>query len=140
MNEYSFEELTIGLSANFEVEITSEMQSEFSRLSGDINPLHCDTIFAKAFGYNGCVAFGMLEASFYSRLAGVYLPGKYCLLQEVSSKFCAPVYIGDKLCVSGSIVSRHEVFKRVEIKAEIRNQNGVRVSKALIKAGIHERE
>ena len=138
MNAFTFDGIEIGMSASFDVNITMEMQQTFSMLSGDTNPLHCDAEYAQSQGYENCLVFGMLEASFYSRLVGVYLPGKYCLLQEIDTKFCAPVFIGDKLTISGCVISKHEVFQRIEIKAEIRNQKNIRVSKAILKAGFHE--
>ena len=39
----------------------------------------------------------MLGASFFSTLAGVYLPGEHCLLHGVECKFAKPIFIGDTL-------------------------------------------
>ena len=48
MKEYRFEEISLGLSESFEVEITREMMDKFQDISGDVNPLHNDTEFAKS--------------------------------------------------------------------------------------------
>ena len=80
MKEYRFEEISLGLSESFEVEITREMMDKFQDISGDVNPLHNDTEFAKVRGYEDRVVYGMLIASQISTLGGVYLPGKYCLI------------------------------------------------------------
>ena len=48
MKEYRFEEISLGLSESFQVEITREMMEKFRDISGDVNPLHNDTEFAKA--------------------------------------------------------------------------------------------
>ena len=78
MNDYTYESLSVGHEEHFEWAMTAEMLNGFRLISGDDNPLHCSEDYAKAHGYPGRVAYGMLTASLYSTLAGVYLPGKYC--------------------------------------------------------------
>jgi 3-hydroxybutyryl-CoA dehydratase len=133
---YTYDELTVGQKAEFDAVITEEMLESFRKISGDINPLHCDETYARSQGHPGRVAYGMLTASLYSTLAGVYLPGKYCLLHEVDSSFNHPVYIGDTLHVTGTIKEKNDTFRFVVIKAVITNQNGEKVSKASIRAGL----
>jgi acyl dehydratase len=142
MNEYRFEDIVSKeedpgncTSAEFTVTVTSEMMDSFYELSGDNNPLHVDEDFAKKEGFAGRVVYGMLTSSFYSRLAGVYLPGKYCLLHSVESSFHAPVFIGDTLTVSGFVKVKHEATRVIEISAKIVNQDKKRVGKAKILAG-----
>ena len=48
----------------------------FSKLSGDRNLLHLDGDFALRKGFKSEVVFGMLSASLFSRLIGMYCPGK----------------------------------------------------------------
>lgn len=136
MNNYTFEQLSIGMEASFETCITDSMMDAFKALSGDVNPLHCDEAYAQSQRYPGRVVYGMLTSSFYSTLAGVYLPGQYCLLHEVNSSFNKPVFIGDSLTVSGKITEINDTFRFVKIKSAIINQNGEKVSKAVIVAGV----
>ncbi|MBR5420979.1 MAG: MaoC family dehydratase [Lachnospiraceae bacterium] len=140
MKYYSFEELKEGVSESFNVTVTEEMLEAFRRMSGDENPLHCDAEYAKESGFPDRVVYGMLTASFYSTLAGVYLPGERCLLQEVNSRFRAPVFVGDTLTVEGTVKERHEGFQRIRITATIRNQEGKKVSTAEIWASIRPKE
>ena len=142
MNEYTFESVISqrqdkdnATCAEFEVCVTKEMMDKFYELSGDDNPLHRDEAFAKLMGFQDRVVYGMLTASFYSRLAGVYLPGKYCILHSVESSFHAPVYVGDTLTVSGIVKNKFESTRVLEISAKIVNQNGKKVGKAKISAG-----
>ena len=138
MNHYSFDELKEGMSESFSVTVTEEMMDAFRKMSGDENPLHCDEQYAKDSGFDERVVYGMLTASFYSTLAGVYLPGERCLLQEVNTRFRAPVYAGDVLTVEGTVKERHEGFKRIHLQAVIRNSEGKKVSTAEIWAGVRE--
>src|SRR5690348_11949178 len=103
MNAYRWEELREGLSYEFEAELTAAMMEEFRHLSGDENPLHVDGEFARQAGFPGPVAYGMLTSSLYSRLVGMYLPGRYCLLHGIDIDFVSPAFAGEQLRVSGKI-------------------------------------
>ena len=138
MNDYRWNDLATGMAAQFEVELSAEMMSGFATISGDVNPLHADEEFAKAAGFPSRVAFGLLTTSFYSRLVGVYLPGKRALLHGIDVEFRLPAYIGDRLSVSGEVVFLNEAYRRLELKARIRNQAGNVISKAAILAGVRE--
>jgi len=124
------------MTASFSAEITDEMMSGFREITGDINPLHIDHQYAQTRGYSGRVVYGMLTSSFYSTLAGVYLPGRNCLLQRVDSKMLKPVFIGDKLLIEGRVTEKHDEFQMIIVKATIMNQNNQKVSKAIIQIGI----
>jgi acyl dehydratase len=136
MNKYTLETLSVGLEESFEVEITSEMQSAFCMFTKDVNPMHTDIQYANSKGFDKPLVYGMLTASFYSTLVGVYLPGKYCLFQECTLSFNAPVYIGDRLTISGLVKEVNSTLKRITIKARIRNQSAKTVSKATLVVGL----
>lgn len=136
MNNYVFEDLYIGLSADFEAVITDEMLESFIKLSGDVNPLHTDEGYAKLNGMNGRVIHGMLTSSLYSTLVGVYLPGEKCLLHGIDIVFKKPVYINEKVKIYGEVVYLNEVFKIAEIKAYIKNVKNQKISIAKIKVGV----
>lgn len=138
MNEYRFNDLLIGQSEEFKCQITKEKLSLFRELSGDINPLHNDEPFAIEYGYSGRVVYGMLTASLISTLGGVYLPGKYCLIQQVESKFLSPVYINDILIVRGIVKELNECVQQAVIKVEIENQASKKVLKGTLKVGFLE--
>ena len=70
------------------------------------------------------------------KLAGVYLPGEHCLLHGVECKFAKPVFIGDTLTITGTVVNVSEAVAEAEIKAVITNQDGKRVTRGIIKAGL----
>ena len=136
MNHYTFEELSVGMEESFSVTVTEEMHNTFTELSGDINPMHLSEEYAKEHGYAGKLVYGMLTASFYSTLVGVYLPGEHCVFHEIRSTFNAPVYAGDTLTVHGEIVQIHEDFRRIKIKAYIVNQEGTKVSLSTLTVGV----
>ena len=138
ISDLRWEDLTLGTSAQFDVQLSAEMMASFAALSGDVNPLHMDEEFARKSGYPGRVVFGMLTASFYSRLVGMCLPGKRALLHGITVEFQSPAYLGDTLTVFGAISFLNDAYRRLEVKARIVNQNGTLISKAKIQVGVHE--
>lgn len=136
MNHFTYDELSVGQTAEFSRIISSEMMEQFRSLSGDENPLHAEEEYAKKKGFPGRVVYGMMTASLYSCLVGVHLPGERCLLQSVHSDFLHPVFIGDCLTVSGTIIEKNDSVRQIVIKADVRNQQGKKVAKAKIEAGV----
>jgi len=136
MNHYTWAELTPGVTESFTVTVTEAMMDSFCALTGDVSPIHIDEAYAQNRGYPGRVVYGMLGASFFSTLAGVYLPGEHCLLHGVECKFAKPIFIGDTLTVTGTVVSVSEIGREAEIRAVITNQDGKRVTRGTIKAGL----
>lgn len=138
MNEYKFTDLKVGLTEEFEFEVTAEKVDLFRKLSGDYNSLHLDANFAREHGFKDQVVYGMLSASLISTLGGVYLPGKYCLIQQIETKFLAPVFVGDILTVLGKVIELNDTVQRAVIKIEMRNQNNQKVVKAKLDVGFLE--
>ena len=77
--EHKLEEIEIGQKKKFSIKVTESMVNEFAKISGDFNPLHMDEQYAKSTKFGRRVCHGMLLASFFSRLVGMYLPGKNSL-------------------------------------------------------------
>lgn len=137
MNEYTISELEVGMRASFTKKITKEMEDSFRNISGDENPLHKDDGFACQISqgkFPGHAVFGMLTASFYSTIAGMYLPGKYSLIHSFEElSFLKPVFVGDELTVEGEVIDKNEDLGLIRIKVSIKNQNNKPVSRAKMK-------
>ena len=136
MNAYRFDELAPGHTEQFTHVVTEDDMRRFCDVTGDISPIHVDEAFARARGHAGRVVYGMLSASLFSTLVGVYLPGETCLLHSVEAKFAKPVYIGDTLTVQGTVGEKNETFREITVKAVITNQRGERVVRGVVKAGV----
>ena len=79
-------------------------------------------------------AFGMLTASFYSTVAGMYLPGKYSLIHSFDEiSFMKPVFVGDELTVTAEVIDKDEALKMIRLKIIIKNQDNKKVSRAKMK-------
>lgn len=131
--------MKIGLEESFEYEVTAEKMEKFWEITGDINPLHMEDEIAVSHGFDGRVVYGMLSASLISTLGGVYLPGRYCLIQQIDGcKFLSPVYIGDFLTVTGTVKELNESVRQAVIQVSIKNQKSEKVVKAILKVGFLE--
>ena len=137
MNSYKISDLTIGHTEYFHVTITEYMMNNFIEISGDTNPLHSDKIFASQYGYHDKVVFGMLVSSFYSKLIGVYLPGKYALLTNINIEFLKTVFVNDQLKITGEITDIDDRFNFINIKSYIIRKE-TKVSKANIRVTFNE--
>lgn len=101
--------------ASFEVDVSIEDVATFSKLSGDWNPLHNDLQFARTAGYERQVLHGAFSAGLVSRLAGMHIPGRSCLLHSLTLRFVAPILPPVRLRVSGRLVGdEHRGLGNVE--------------------------
>jgi 3-hydroxybutyryl-CoA dehydratase len=123
--EWTFEQLREGQDYSFEATVAEADIDAFAVLTGDANPLHMIKKFAVDRGYENRVIHGALLAGLVSRLVGVHLPGKDCLLQELALKFVAPAYAGDRLTVKGVIDQWSEGTRAIVLRVQITCARGL---------------
>ena len=121
--EYTFDEIDIGLTKEFQITITESMVNNFANVSGDFSPIHIDEEYAKTTSFGKRVAHGMLLASFLSRVDGMYLPGKHALYFSQNLEFRNPCFINDKIKISSIVIDKSESTKILKIESKITNQN-----------------
>ena len=95
--------------------ITADVVEEFARMSGDRNPLHTDEAYGKTTPFRGRVPHGMIAGMFFSRLIGMYLPGKYALYLSQTLKFHKPFPMEDSIIVRGTITDKSDAHKAVSM-------------------------
>ncbi|KKU51521.1 MAG: hypothetical protein A3A28_00365 [Candidatus Sungbacteria bacterium RIFCSPLOWO2_01_FULL_47_32] len=122
-NTYVFDELTIGQSYEFTRVIKDTDIKIFSELTGDRNPLHVDSEYARTTQFGGVVAHGMLVSSLFSTLVGMYLPGKYCLYLSQDLQFRNPLRPNEEVRVHGKIISKHASLRIIEIRTVVFGAN-----------------
>ena len=87
------------------------MVEQFSVLSGDANPLHVNEQEASKTEFLGRVAHGALLLSFVSRMLGMEIPGKGCLLTNIDARFPKPLKPPDTIHVCGKLTVYNEERK-----------------------------
>ena len=120
--KYTFDSINIGINHEFKITITEKIVSDFSVISGDFNPLHMDENYAAKTKFKKRICHGMLLASFFSRLVGMYLPGESALYFSQSLNFISPCFINDKIVVKGEIIDKNHSTKIITVKTSIINQ------------------
>ncbi len=72
--ELHFEDIEINDEIKFHVKITEKMLDDFAELSGDYNPIHTNQEYASKTDFGKKICHGMLLASFFYFLVGMYIP------------------------------------------------------------------
>tara|TARA_X000000368_G_C22987696_1_gene692907 strand:- start:294 stop:725 length:432 start_codon:yes stop_codon:yes gene_type:complete len=127
-HELKYDDVLISDVFTFSHKFINEDLELFSRLTGDTNSLHLDYKFAQKNGFESQVVYGMLSASLFSRLIGVYCPGKNGLYLSQTIDFKKPLYLEKEVTVKGTVIKKFDNFDMVEIKTEIFDLDDVFVS------------
>lgn len=112
-DSYKIEEITPGMSASMSHIVTDGDVRKFAEVSGDYNPVHLDEDYAKDSRFGRRIAHGLFSASFFSGLFGTKLPGRGCVYAAQNLKFRRPVYIGDTVVATVTVLSVDTIKKRV---------------------------
>ena len=123
LSEYTFDEIAIGITKQFQITITESMMDDFAKLNGDFSQIHMDKAYASTTTFEKRVVDGMLLASFLSKIVGMYLPGKHALYFSQNLEFRNPCFINDKIKISSIVIDKSESTKILKIESKITNQN-----------------
>ena len=99
LHGFFIEDLKIGQKDEIERKITEKDIDDFSKLTGDNNPVHTNPDFAKQTIFKKKVAHGFLSASLISTVIATKLPGPGSIYLNQTIKFLAPVFIDDVITV-----------------------------------------
>ena len=118
LNGFYFEDLKIGTTDEFSKTISEADIQTFADVSGDENPVHLNPEYAKTTVFKGCIAHGILTASFVSTVIGTRMPGPGCIYVAQNLKFKAPVRAGDTVKAVCTVTELNEKRKFAEIKTQ----------------------
>jgi len=126
-SEYSFDEIELGMQKSFKVNISKNMLDVFGRDTGDYNPLHMSEEYASSTSFKKRVCSGMFLSSFFSRLVGMYLPGKHALHISQSLNFVNPCFIGETITVEGKVIDKSPATKIIKLETTITDKSNKRI-------------
>lgn len=112
----------VGDNNSFSETITREKIIEFSRISGDTNPVHLDPEYAKTTRFKVCIAHGVIIDSMISRILGTQFPGPGTILLSLYTKYLEPVYPDAVITVKVTISTVREDKPILTLKTEAFNQ------------------
>ena len=100
-----FEDLATDMSAAVSKLITERDVETFAAVSTDTNPIHLSDEFAAGTRFKRRIAHGLLTASLISAVLGTKLPGPGAIYVSQNLKFAAPVYLGDVVTATVTLVT-----------------------------------
>lgn len=109
---YAFEDLEEGMEATVQRIVSQDDISSFADVSGDKNPLHLDPNFAAKTMFGGCIAHGMLTASYISAAFAMELPGPGAIYISQTLNFKGPVRVGDKVLTKVTVAELFPAKRR----------------------------
>lgn len=108
--------------------ITQKDICEFAELTGDLNPIHIDDEYASSTRFGKTIAHGILVAGSISKTIGIDYPGVGTVYLEQNLKFCSPVFPGDELTTSVTVLEIINRDKKIlKLDTNVKNQEGVSV-------------
>ena len=111
-----YSDFAVGDYVHFTRQFSLQDFAAFVQLSGDQNPLHHDTAYARASGFAGPVVPLQLAAAPLSAVAGMFLPGRRSLVLSSQLRALQPVEYGRPIEYSARIVSKHDAQRTLALR------------------------
>jgi len=121
-----FDELAVGMTAEFAKTITEADVMMFAGVTGDFNPVHIDAVAAAKTRFRGRIAHGMLSAGLISAAIANRLPGPGAIYLGQTLRFTLPVRIGDTVTATIAVTELLPK-RRMKLSTICTNQNGEKV-------------
>lgn len=119
----SYDDLSVGQTANQAHRVTETDVQMFAAVSGDNNPVHLDSEFAAASRFKERIAHGMLTGALISAAIACKLPGPGSVYLGQQLSFLRPVKLGDQLEVQLEVLEKLPK-NQVRIRTRVLNQQG----------------
>ena len=129
--KHHLEDLSVGMSATAEMDITAERIDGFADVIGDYNPIHMDEAYAATTPFGGRIAHGALSASLISAVLGNDLPGPGAVFVELNLRFRKPAMIGDHVVATAEVAEINARTGRVKMKCRCEATGADGVTKVL---------
>jgi len=121
---FTIEELKIDQEYSVEKTFSEIDVLNFSKLSGDENPVHINEVEAKKSIFGQRVVHGALVSSLTSSILGMKLPGNGTIYLSQDCKFIAPVFIGDTITSTCKVIEIIKNKNIVKLASFAVNQHG----------------
>lgn len=120
-----WEDINVGDSASFTKTITETDVVLWVGLTGDLNPIHIDHEYTKTTRFGKVLVPGVLVLGLISNVMTQIAFGHVYANQSI--KFLKPVYIGDTITATGTIVEKIESKNMIRVETKCVNQDGALV-------------
>ena len=100
---YYIDDLKPGMRESFTKTVSESDIQKFGEISGDMNPAHFDEAYAATTPFKTRIAHGVLSASYISTVLGMKMPGPGTIFLQLTTRFKAPVRIGDTVVATCTV-------------------------------------
>jgi 3-hydroxybutyryl-CoA dehydratase len=122
----ALDETFVGQTFTFRRTFTDGDVALFCGVTGDYNPYHQDAAFARECWYGRTTVPGLLTGSMLTHIGGLL----GFLATEMSFEYVAPVYVGDTIICTVTVLEKDEPRRRVECGVDFVNGEGAQVLRA----------
>ncbi|MCP4143463.1 MAG: MaoC family dehydratase [Chloroflexi bacterium] len=117
--------IKVGDSASITKSFNDEDVRKFAEISGDKNPVHLDDDYAAQTQFKQRLVHGILAAGLISAVLGTELPGEGSIYLSQSINFRAPVFIGDTVTATATVIKVREGKPIITLETVCKNQDDV---------------
>jgi 3-oxoacyl-[acyl-carrier protein] reductase len=121
------------------VDITTGLIGRFAKLTGDASSLHVDEAFARRSAYRRPIAHGMLPVAFLAASDPFQRKDWRAVVTAIEGQFLAPVYAGDRLCVTVNTTPTDASAGETELSFVINNTVGTVVTRGAARVAYERR-
>jgi len=126
----------VGQRAELRKTFTEADIEHFVAITGDVNPLHVDDAFAARTFFGARINHGLLTASLFSTMVGMFIPGTGAIYRTQSLEFLRAVHVGETVTAIFEIRSIDARTGVIEIDSRIENESGEVVVAGTCTAGL----
>ena len=101
--------------------VTRAMLALYAGASGDHNPIHIDSEFARSAGMPDVIAHGMLLMAWLGRLVTNWAPQRD--LREFGVRFTAITHVGERITCTGRVAEKEERDGERLVRIEVKTRN-----------------
>jgi 3-hydroxybutyryl-CoA dehydratase len=120
--ESAFDGIRLGDKTSYSRIVTDGDIGTFAKTTGDCNPIHLDTEFARGTIFKGKIAHGILTAGLISAAVSRF-PGIIIYLSQ-NLTFLKPVRPGDSIEATAEVVEKVAKRSELRLKTVCTNQRG----------------
>lgn len=126
----TYDEIHIGQSAEMQRTLARDDIALFSKVSGDLNPIHVDEAYAQDRGAKGVVGHSLWATGLVSSLLANVLPGPGTVYRRQDAHFYRQVELGDTLTARVKVLEK-QTDQEVILECCVVNQHGETVMEGI---------
>ena len=125
MKVRNIDEIKVGEKQSFSKTVTETDVYLFAGITGDMNPIHVNRVYAANTKFQKPIAHGILALGLISNVLGTRLPGPGAVYVGQTIQFTQPVYIGDTITAYAEVVRKDSEKNRLYLRTWCQNHDGI---------------